>query len=109
MADVLGPASLALSSSIGSFQFFLPRLSDVRKADPTIDVDIVGDVRLGEVAAIAMCTAIGAIGSSLSGSVVPMVVASLVSIILVAVYESALRGDRPGNPKTVPVVRSQDA
>lgn len=106
MADMLGPASLALSSSISSFQFFLPRLSDVRKADMN-DGDMVGDVRLGEVAAIAVCTAVGAIGSSLSGSVVPMVVAGIVSVVLVCVYETALRKDRPGNPK--PLQRSQDA
>jgi hypothetical protein len=110
VADVLGPASLALSSSIGSFQFFLPRLSDVRKADMTVDADMVGDVRLGEIAAIAMCTAVGAIGSSLSGSIVPMVVSGLVAAVLVCVYESALRGDRPGNPKSVATyVRSGDA
>ncbi len=103
----MGPASMALSTSIGSFQFFLPRLSEVRKADPNVDGDMVGDVRLGEVAAIAVCTAVGAIGSSLSGSIVPMVVAGIVSFVLVCVYETALRGNRPGNPKTV--VRSEDA
>lgn len=107
MSDMLGPASLALSSSLSSFQFFLPRLADVRKADPKVDGDIVGDVRLGEVAAIAVCTAVGAIGSSVSGSVVPMVVAGIVSVVLVCVYESALRGNRPGNPKMI--VRSEDA
>lgn len=97
MGDVLGPASIALGQGIGAFQFFLPKLSDVRRASQN-DVDMVGDVRLGEVAAIAVCTAVGAITSSLARSMVPMVVAIITSTVIVCVYETALRGDRPGNP-----------
>lgn len=108
MADMVGPASIALGQSIGAFQFFLPKLSDVRKANADNDVDMVGDVRLGEVAAIAVCTAVGAITSSLTGSVVPMVVAGITSLVLVCVYETALRGNRVGNPPSL-VERKKDA
>jgi hypothetical protein len=65
---------------------------------------------MGEVAAIAVCTAVGAIGSSLSGSLVPMVVALITSTVVVCVYEAALRGDKPGNPPgTVIRERAKDA
>lgn len=98
-AELLGPASLAMSQGISAFQFFLPKLSEVRKADSENNPDIVGDVRMGEVAAMTLCVGVGAIASSLSGSSVPAVVALLMGIILICVYESALRGDKPYNPK----------
>lgn len=96
MSDVLGPASLALGQGIGAFQFFLPRLSEVRRSSPG-DPDMAGDVRMGEIAAIAVCTAVGAIGSSLARSVVPMVVSMVTSFVIVCVYEAALQGDKPFN------------
>lgn len=98
-SDLIGPASLAVSQGISAFQFFLPKLSEVRKADAATNPDIIGDVRMGEVAAIALCVGIGAVTSSLTGSPVPMFVTAIMAGILVCVYEAALRGDRPGNPK----------
>lgn len=91
MSDVLGPASLAAGQAFSSFATFLPRLSDIRKADPG-DPGMMGDVRLGEVAACAVSIGIGVIASSLSGSPVPMYAAAFISVILIAVYESALNG-----------------
>lgn len=98
-SDALGPATLAISQSIGAFQFFLPRLSDVRRS--TNDPDMIGDVRLGEVAAGALCLGTGLIVSSLSGSPYPAMVALLMFAILMVVYETALRGDKPLNPPEV--------
>lgn len=99
MSDVFGPASLAAGQTISGFLAFLPRLSDVRKANAGAEPDIVGDVRLGEVAASAMAIGVGVIASSLSGSPVPMYAAAFVAVILIAVYEIALRGDRVMEPK----------
>lgn len=104
-----GPATLAITQSVGAFQFFLPRLSDVRKANPS-DADMAGDVRMGEVAAGALCIGIGAMVSSLSGSPYPAMVAILMTAILICVYETALRGDRPMNPKSAHIgERATDA
>lgn len=108
MPDVLGPASLAASQSITAFQFFLPKLSDVRKVDASSNPEIVGDVRMGEVAAIALALGVGAITSSLSQSPVPMFAAVVMVAILVCVYEAALRGDRPWEPRTSNVERRTD-
>lgn len=105
-SDALGPATLAITQSVSSFQFFLPRLSEVRRADKEHNPDLVGDVRMGEVAAATLCLGIGAMVSSLSGSPYPAIVAVIMVVILVCVYETALRGDKPMNP---PAVRSDDA
>ena len=104
----LGAASIALGQTVGAFSMFLPRLSDVRKSTLD-DADMVGDVRMGEVAASTLCIGIGAMVSSLSGSPYPAMVSVAMALLLICVYESALRGDKPMNPR-VPVVReSADA
>lgn len=102
MADVFGPASLAAGQTLSSFSQFLPRLSEVRKASRD-DADMVGDVRLGEVAASAISIGIGVIASSLSGSPIPMYVCAFIAVILICVYESALRGNNVFSPKKVTI------
>lgn len=98
MSDVFGPAALAAGQALSSFTTFLPRLSEVRKADPG-DPGMLGDVRLGEVAACAVSIGIGVIASSLSGSPIPMYAAAFIAIILIAVYETALNGTDIFSPK----------
>lgn len=95
---VAGAATLGITQGVSAFQFFLPRLSDVRKGSMN-DPELVGDVRMGEVAAITLCVGIGAIVSSLTASSVPVLVSIVVSTILVCLYEATLRGDRPFEPK----------
>lgn len=102
MADaIVGPATLVVSQGFSAFATFLPKLTDIRKADAKINPDIVGDVRLGEVAAFAFCVGTGVIVSSLTGSPVPTVVAVLMGLSLVCVYETALWGNKVMNPKEV--------
>jgi hypothetical protein len=96
--NALGAATIALGQAVGAFQFFLPKLSDVRKAGSG-DLDMVGDVRMGEVAASALTIGIGAMVSSLSGSPYPAMAAVAVMVVIVVLYETALRGDKPLNPK----------
>jgi hypothetical protein len=105
--EIIGPASLAVTQGFSAFQFCLPRLADVRKANSEENPDIVGDVRLGEVAALTLTIGVGAIVSSLTGSPVPAVVSLLIGLVLVCIYEAALRGDKPMNPPTP--LRSKDA
>jgi hypothetical protein len=101
-ANVIGPASLAISQGITAFLAFTPRLSDVRKADAKTETTMVGDVRLGEVAATAITVGVGVIASSLTGSPVPAIVAALVALTLICVYESALNSDHAWEPKRMP-------
>lgn len=101
MSDVFGPASLAAGQTLSTFSTFLPRLSEVRKANKDVDTDIVGDVRLGEVAASAISIGIGVIASSLSGSPIPMYAAAFIAVILIVVYEAALKGQDLFSPNKV--------
>lgn len=105
--ELAGTASLVVSQSFSAFSQFLPPLSEVRKADAAHNPDIVGDVRMGEIAAITFSIGTGAILSSLTGSPVPSVVALVMVLVLVCLYETALKGNRPGNPKTVMAERAR--
>lgn len=96
--EMLGPATLGVGQTIGAFQFFLPKLSDVRKATMD-DVDMVGDVRMGEVAALTVCLGVGAIVSSMTGSVVPIAASAVMAMVLICIYETTLKADRPWEPK----------
>jgi hypothetical protein len=98
MADVIGPSTLAISQTVNAFGTFLPKLSEVRKANVADDPDVAGDVRLGEIAAVTLAIGVGAISSSITGSSQPAVVAVVVALVLVGVYEYALRNDKPCNP-----------
>lgn len=91
MADgqSVGIATLAITQGIAQFNVFLPRLSEVRKAQPGDDVS--ADVHVGEIAAIAGTVGVGVIASSLSGSKLPLIVSVVVSVLMVVVYESVLR------------------
>lgn len=96
--EVFGPAMLGVTQGVTAFTTLMPSLSDIRKADPT-DTSFAADVRMGEVAAVTLTIGIGAISSSLIGSPVPAITSVFMCLILVAVYESALRGDRPFEAK----------
>lgn len=95
MSDMFGPAMLSVTSGIQAFNSLLPRLSEVRKADPVNNPDIAADVRMGEVAASALTMGVGMIASSLTQSPLPAITGLVMALILVAVYESALRSDKP--------------
>lgn len=105
MNDIVGPATISVGQGFAAFQFFMPKLSEVRKASAANDPDMVGDVRLGEIASFTMCVGIGAIVSSLTGSPIPAYVSLLIAFVLICVYETALQGDRVGNPPSA--VRSE--
>lgn len=93
--DIFGPAMLGVTTGIQAFQGLLPRISDIRRADPQNNPDVAADVRLGEVAGVTLTMGIGIIASSLTGSSIPAFTALLMCLILVCIYESTLRADRP--------------
>jgi hypothetical protein len=98
--ELIGPATLGVTQGITAFTTFLPKLSDVRKANPETDTDTAADVRLGEIAAVTLTIGIGVITSSLTGSPIPAYTAVFMCLILVCLYESTLRADRPLEPKS---------
>src|SRR3954471_3444037 len=98
--NMFGPASMILSQGISSFTTFLPPLAEVRKASAD-EPGTAGDVRLGEVAAATLTIGLGAIASSVVGDPLPTYISIVVSIALICIYESALRADRPFEPKII--------
>lgn len=95
MNDIYGPAMLGVTSGMQAFMTMLPRLSDIRKGDPATDPGLAADVRMGEVAGVSLTLGLGVISSSLTRSPIPALTALVMSIVLVSIYESALRADRP--------------
>lgn len=97
--NLFGPASLAITQGISNFHSFLPPISEIRKKNPQDNPDFAADVRMGELAAVSTTVGIGAIASSLMGDPLPTYVAIIVSALLVVLYESTLRGNRPFEPQ----------
>ena len=95
MSDMFGPAMLSVTTSVQAFYTLLPKLSEVRKADPVSNPDIAADVRMGEVGAVALTLGVGAIANSLTRNPLPAVTGVAMALVLVAVYEAALKSHRP--------------
>jgi len=96
---MFGPAMLAVTQGMTAFTVFLPKFSDVRAAHPANNPDIAADVRMGEIAATTLTLGIGAMASSLTGSQIPAVTALLTCAVLITLYESTLRANKPLEPK----------
>lgn len=90
MADA-GISFIAATQGIGMFINFLPKYSDIRSSVPGMDSSMKADVRMGEAAASAVTLGVGAILSSLTKDSTPMIIASVVVIGLIVLYEITLR------------------
>jgi hypothetical protein len=92
MADpqAVGMATLCMTQSLTLFQQFLPRFQEINTADPSKDIGMVRDVRMGELAAVITTLGIGGMTSALSGSSTPAVVAAITAGGLILLYEYAL-------------------
>lgn len=93
MADAsnggVAAASLSIPLTITSYQFFLPKLGEVRRAEPD-DAYMRGDVYLGQLAAGATSVSVGAMLTLLTGSKVPLWTSVFVALIIAGVYQYAL-------------------
>lgn len=85
-----GTATLAITQSVVAFTAFLPNFTEIGKADKDA---IAGEVRLGETAAVAIALSIAGLLSWLTGSTMPFVVAMFMVVVLITMYELALRKD----------------
>lgn len=94
MADsnAYAAATVSLGQTVVAYTYFLPRLSEVRRADPD-DPYMAGDVRLGQIASAALSGGIGALLSWMTQSPVPIYVAAVVAVIIAAVYHYAMNGE----------------
>lgn len=86
-AGAVSASAISLGQTVTAYQFFLPRLSEVRQADPG---SVRGDVLLGQVAAGALSLATGALLSSMTGSPMPTYTALFIAVIIGGVYQYAM-------------------
>lgn len=93
--NILGPATLAVTQGFSLFANFLPPFSEIYAKDPVGDPDFAMSVRKGELAAALLTLGLGALTSALTGSNIPALIAALACAGLIAVYEMALRGEKP--------------
>lgn len=98
MADANGyaAATVSLGQTVIAYTYFLPRLSEVRRAQPDDEL-MRGDVRLGQIAAAALSGGIGITLSYMTQSPLPVYVAAFIAIIIAVVYQYAMSGERGSN------------
>lgn len=84
-------AVLAVSATVAVLPQFLPKLSDVHHS--STDSEFASDTRVGEVAVVVFFLGVGTIASSIAGSPEPLKASMLMSLFVVAVYETALRNN----------------
>jgi hypothetical protein len=92
-SDIINPATLAMSQAVAGFLTFMPKISDVRRANAEKQPEFAADVRVGELAALTLAFGVGAIMSALTRSVVPLVVGLLMTALLWFLYESVLKAN----------------
>lgn len=89
--EMIGPASLTLGQGLGMFQAFMPKFTDIAHHTPGSDPAFEKDCRMAEAAASMVTVGVGVLLSQMTGSPVPVVVALMVVVGLITLYENALR------------------
>lgn len=84
-------AAISIGQTVGAYQFFLPRISDVRRSDPD-ESGMRGDVLLGQLAAGAVSLSVGILLAWMTGSAVPVYATLFVALVIAAFYQLALNG-----------------
>jgi small-conductance mechanosensitive channel len=92
MADAaaVGVSTIAIGQSVVAYQFLMPKLSEVRRADPADEL-MQGDVFWGQIGAAALAVAVGLMLTSLTGSRIPLYTSMFIAALLAVVYHFAWR------------------
>lgn len=86
-------STIAIGQTVFSYSYFLPRLSEVRRADAG-DPMMRGDVMLGQLAAGAVSVTVGMLLTWMTGSSLPVVTTLAIAVIIAVIYQYALTGTR---------------
>lgn len=91
MADVgaLSASTISMGQTVVAYQFFLPRLPEVREA-PADDPTMRANVLLGQVAAGAVSISVGAMLAWMTGSPVPVYTALFIAFVIAGIYHYAM-------------------
>ena len=88
-----GPALLAATQGISAFHMLMPPLADIREAPPGAGSKTKKNVRVGEFAACSITLAVGALIAVLVKNSIPVIIAAVICLVMVFVYETVLNVD----------------
>lgn len=86
-------ATISIGQTTFAYSYFLPRLSEVRRAEAS-DPLMRGDVMLGQLAAGSVSMAVGVLLTALTGSQMPIIATLFVAVVIAVIYQYALNGNR---------------
>lgn len=87
-ADVISSSLMGVTTSVGIFTAFLPKINEIRHTPPTSEE--AKGIRTGEIAATALTVAIGATASTLVKSPYPVALSLASALAMVCMYEMIL-------------------
>lgn len=87
----LSATIVAVGQTLTAYQFFLPDIKEIRRNPDKVNK---ADVRMGQVAAAATSLMIGILLGQLTDSGTPFLTSLLVGVVIIAMYEMALQGNR---------------
>lgn len=88
-ANAISASVVSIGQVVVAYQFFMPRLGEVRRAEPD-DANMRTDVLLGQLSAGALTIAVGVMLASLTGSAMPAYVAVCIALVIAVAYQYAL-------------------
>lgn len=92
---VQAAAAISVGQAVTVYSLFLPPLTEVRRATSN-DPMVRADVRTGQLGAAIVVVSIGMILSSMTNSQLPFAISVLMSAVIAAVYEFAMRNNGSG-------------
>lgn len=90
-AGAVSVSAIAIGQTVVAYQFFLPRMSDVRRASPA-DTAMQKDVIVGQLGAGALSLAVGGLLAVLTRSATPVYASLFVAAVIAVVYHYAMNG-----------------
>lgn len=90
-AGEVSASAIAIGQTVVAYQFFLPKLSDVRRADDSVTRR---DVYLGQFAAGAVSLAVSVMFGWMTGSPIPVYVSLIIAVIIAGVYHYAMESEQ---------------
>lgn len=92
----IAAATISIGQTIAAYQFFLPKLQDVRKAD-SADEDMRADVLIGQLAAGSVSMTVGGMLTAMTGSQAPVWATLFIAVVMAVIYQYTMNGNRVMN------------
>jgi hypothetical protein len=98
-ADIVSSSLMGITTSVGLYTAFLPKINEIRKTPPTSDE--ATSIRMGELAAGALTVAIGMTASTLVKSPYPAALTIASALAMVCMYEMVLNAPATNPRKAI--------